>query len=124
MTEAKKRYKDYNPKTIEYMAILWESIVKEYGKLDDAYLLSFDMIADNYDILIQARDDIRAHGLRQVDSKSRESKNDSIQIFNTAQSNISKLINQFGKTIMAKSKIKQSASEEESPIDKFLSVTA
>lgn len=104
--DIKSRYSSHNPQTQEYMGILCESIEQEYGTIDGPYLLSLDMIADNYDILLEAKEDIKINGLRQFDDRGRASKNDSLQIFNTAQGNINRLLNNFGKTPMSKSKIK------------------
>lgn len=104
--EVKNRYEDHNKKTREYMDILCQSIENEYGTIDGPYILSLDLIADNYDILIEAQEDIKKNGLRQTDERGRASKNDSIQIYNTAQQNIMRLLNNFGKTPMSKSKIK------------------
>lgn len=107
------RYKDCNVITQEYLKILCDSIEHEYGEIDGPYLLSLDLIADNYELLLLAKEDIKLNGLKQYDKANRLSKNDSIQIFNTAQTNITRLLNNFGKTPMSKSKIKQIDNNEE-----------
>lgn len=117
--EILKRYQNKSAQTQEYMQILCDSIQQEYGQIDGPYLLSLDLISDNYEILLKAKEDIEKNGLKQTDSQGRPSKNDALQIFNNAQSMITKLLNNFGKTPMSKSKIKHLDTDITDPADEI-----
>lgn len=58
-TEIKSRYKNENDNVREYMDKLIDSLTRDYGAIDDAWLISLDMIATWVEIFFMAREKMR-----------------------------------------------------------------
>lgn len=100
-------YADYNPVVKTYMKSLYNRLIDQYGKIDDEWSASLDLIAFNYEIIQQCKRDLLKNGIEKADSRGRLSRNPSVAVNNQAQANLLKLLNSFGLNLMSKSKIKQ-----------------
>lgn len=104
--EAKKIYKKYDKEVIEYMTNLIKRLESQYGKINEEWRISLDLIAFNYDIIRRCQIDIEKNGLEKTDDRGRLSKNPNILTCNQAQTNLFKLLNSFGLNLMSQSKLK------------------
>ena len=119
--DVKKNYAKYRPEIRDYMQLVVDNLLEHNGKIDPSYKIGLDLMAMNLELMLRAMDDIMKEGLEQKDYNNRVVKNRSLQVFNTAQSYLIKLINQFGCTPNGKKKLKmfipESPSGGEDPID-------
>lgn len=106
MIEAKKLYKKYDKEVINYMENLISALEKQYGCINDEWCISLDLIAFNYNMIVQCRKDIEKNGFEKTDDRGRLAKNPCISICNQAQGHLMKLLSAFGLNIMSKSKLK------------------
>lgn len=104
--EAKKIYKKYDKEVIEYMTNLIKRLESQYGKINEEWRISLDLIAFNYDIIRRCQIDIEKNGLEKTDDRGRLCKNPNILTCNQAQTNLFKLLNSFGLNLMSQSKLK------------------
>lgn len=100
-------YAEYNENVKRYMTSLYNRLIDQYGKIDDEWIASLDLIAFNYQIIQNCKKDLLQNGIEKADSRGRLSRNPSVAVNNQAQSNLLKLLNSFGLNLMSKSKIKQ-----------------
>lgn len=100
-------YAEYNDNVKRYMTSLYNRLIEQYGKIDDEWIASLDLIAFNYQIIQDCKKDLLQNGIEKADSRGRLSRNPSVAVNNQAQSNLLKLLNSFGLNLMSKSKIKQ-----------------
>ncbi len=114
--DVNKHYADYSERVRKYMSIIISYLEEKYGKLDEVYLITLDLIATNLDIVFNAQDSIKKDGFTIKDYKERTIKNYAIQNFNNAQAYLIKLINEFGLTPQAKRRLLASI-EQEDPND-------
>ena len=103
----KELYTQYAPEVQEYMKNVVECLRADYGKnIPESWRISLDLIADNYEIYLKAKNDIMKNGLLRTDSQGRTFKNQNISIMNMSQRNITDLLKAFALTPMSKSKMK------------------
>lgn len=104
--EAKTIYKDYDKRVQEYMQNVMDCLKQDYKDVPKSWRISLDLIADNYDIYLKARDNVMREGLIRKDNQGRTFKNQSFPLMNVAQQNIMRLMSSFALTPMSKSKMK------------------
>ena len=100
-------YADYDERVKKYMTALYNRLEQQYGKIDDEWIASLDLIAFNYQLIQECKDDLLKNGIEKADSRGRLARNPSVAVNNQAQANLLKLLNSFGLNLMSKSKIKQ-----------------
>ena len=105
-------YKNHNPKTQEYMQNVVDCLIQDYKAIPSAWRISLDLIADNYDLYLEAKKDLDDNGLVRKDPYDRVYKNQNFMVMNTCQNNIVNLLKQFSLTPMSKSKMKKFDSNE------------
>lgn len=111
-------YSQYAPEVQEYMKNVLKCLQDDYGeKIPESWRISLDLIADNYEIYLQAKNDILKNGLLRIDNQGRTFKNQNISIMNVAQRNITDLLKSFALTPMSKSKMKAFKANEETADD-------
>ena len=107
-------YKLYRKEVKSYMKKLEKQLKNEYGCIPDEWEISFKMLADNYQLYFDIMDQIKSDGLMPESVKLSNKGNEVITkqkhelfpaLFN-CQTNINRIVNQFGGTIFAKSRIK------------------
>lgn len=116
---AKEIYKDYDLRVQEYMQNVIECLEQDYGKIPSSWRVSLDLIADNYSIYLQAKDEIQKDKMFSTDNYGRKFKHPAYGIMNQAQTQLKDLLKSFALTPMSKSKMKQ-LDNEEIDADKYL----
>ena len=112
MTKTKlvKRYEDYPEKTREYMNDLIAAFIAEYGKVDDTYTISFDMVADWHRTYLKAHDIIKnTDDLKEITK--------AYHIANTASNIIISITKSFGLTPMSKTRMNSVRISNNQPVD-------
>lgn len=109
--ELNKRYEDKRKEIREYMKIIGDALVEKYSTIPDAYLVSLDMLVFNLEILYASIDEMGTKGLTSEDKYHGTRKSSGLQAFFNAQAYIHKIINSFGLTPMAKSKLREKQDE-------------
>lgn len=104
--DVKTVYKKYPKKVQEYMQNLIDCLVQDYKVIPTSWRISLDLIADNYDIYLKAKESIDKEGLIREDNQHRTFKNQNYNIMNSAQDKIIRLMSSFALTPMSKSKMK------------------
>ncbi len=110
--KAKDIYKDYDVRTQEYMQKVIDCIKQDYNIIPSSWRITIDLIAMNFNMLLQAEDDIRTRGLMVQDDYGRTVKNPNLQAFNTSQNQIAKYLSTFGLTPISKTKLKNFNSDQ------------
>jgi len=103
--DAKKIFNEHTPETQKYMQYILDELEKNYGRVEETWLMSLSLIADNYDMYNLAKKDLIDNGLQQKDAKGRTSKNYSSQVMNSTQQNLQKMLIQFGFTPIAQKRL-------------------
>lgn len=101
------RYDNYDERVKEYMSILIKSLEREYRTIDDQWLISLDLIAQNYAAYLVGWDDLQKYGMYITDEKNRIQRNPALTIMNNSQAYLQKLLHSFALNPMAKSQIKK-----------------
>lgn len=104
--DVKTVYKKYPKKVQEYMQNLIDCLTQDYKVIPTSWRISLDLIADNYDIYLKAKESIDKEGLIREDNQHRTFKNQNYNIMNSAQDKIIRLMSSFALTPMSKSKMK------------------
>ena len=121
MLNAKKIYKDYDKKVIEYMDNLIKRLTNQYGLVNEEWRVSLDLIAFNYDLICKCQEDLAKNGMNVNNSRGVLMRNPSLSTINSAQCNLMRLLNSFGLNIASKSRIgKVDADNDEALIDNLL----
>ena len=115
-----KRYEAYSPKVQEYMKIFSDELMLKYQEVPDVFLVTLDIIAGNLVIMTQAMNDILSGevGIVGKDEYRGDKKSTQLSAFLASQNNISKLVDKFGWTPSAKSKIRES--QDAADVAKYL----
>ena len=109
----KEIYKNYPVEVQEYMQNVIDCLVQDYKKIPSSWRVSLDLIADNYNIYLKAKEDVNKNGLLRIDNQGRAFKNQCYAIMTTSQQCLTKLLSNFALTPMSKSKIKNFEAEED-----------
>ena len=109
---AKEIYKDYPKKVQEYMQNVIDCLKQDYKDIPTSWRVSLDLIADNVDIYLKAKEDIDNNGLLRKDSHGRTFKNQCFPLMTAAQNHIIKLLQSFALTPVSRAKIKNFDSDD------------
>ena len=111
-------YSEYSKEVQDYMNNVIKCLHEDYGdKIPESWRISLDLIADNYEIYLKAKNDIMNNGLIRTDNQGRTFKNQNVAIMNVAQRNLTDLLKAFALTPMSKSKMKAFKADEETADD-------
>ncbi|MCR8874881.1 P27 family phage terminase small subunit [Phocaeicola barnesiae] len=119
-TQAKKLYKDYSTEVQNYMWAVHSYLQKKFNGINDEWVMSLMMLADNLEMFIQCRKQIKDTGLMITNRFNVLEKNPLIKVQNDAQIQIVKLLNEFALTPKSAEKIKEVEEEDNSPLTQFL----
>lgn len=107
------QYRKYRKEVKSYMKKIESQLKKEYGTVAPEWDLTLEQLADSYELYINIKEQIDKDGLMKKSVKI--VKGEAIEteekhplfpaLFNT-QTNINRIVNQFGFTVFAKSRIK------------------
>lgn len=116
-------FNEYPIEVQHYMKDVVKCLQADYGDIPKSWMVSLKLIADNYQIYLEAKRDIDANGIIRTDNQGRDFKNQAVSVMNVAQRNIVDLLKQFSLTPMSKSKMKNldKGDLQKSPLDDFLS---
>ena len=114
-TQSKKLYTEYSEEIQNYMYVIHKFLNKKFGNINDEWIPSLSMLADNLHIFNLCKEQIRKDGLLITDRFNVLSKHPLIKVQNDAQIQIVKLLNEFGLSPKSVGKLK---AEEEN--DDFL----
>ena len=114
-TQSKKLYTEYSEEIQNYMYVIHKFLNKKFGNINDEWIPSLSMLADNLHIFNVCKEQIRKDGLLITDRFNVLSKHPLIKVQNDAQIQIVKLLNEFGLSPKSVGKLK---AEEEN--DDFL----
>lgn len=111
--DIKKRYEKKDPRVREYMNILVDSLVEQYGTVHEEWIITLDLISTNFEVYYKGYDDIIANGIYVYDKNGYKQRNSAITLQQNTQAYLYKLINSMGWNIMSKSKIKAPEKSDE-----------
>lgn len=120
-TQAKKIYKDYLPEVQAAMWAVHSYLQKKFGNINDEWIMSLMMLADNLQMFIECRKQIKEQGLLITNRFNILEKNPLIKVQNDAQIQIVKLLNEFALTPKSAEKIETKEEDDDSPLSLFLS---
>lgn len=109
ITKIRKKFNaaDWDPRTVEAMNNLIDSIEKNFDEWDPAIESSLQLLAYNYDLLFQAVDEIRNNGTASPDGRKRLQRNPAITLFLNTQNAIQSILTKTGLTVVSKVKVQK-----------------
>lgn len=110
--DAKTIYKDYPKKVQVYMQNVIDCLKQDYKDIPSSWRVSLDLIADNVDIYLKAKEDIDNNGLLRKDTHGRTFKNQCFPLMVTTESLVIKLLSNFGLSPMSRSKLRKYDSDD------------
>lgn len=119
-TQAKKIYKDYSAEVQAAMWAVHSYLQKKFGNINDEWIMSLMMLADNLEMFINCRKQIKEQGLLISNRFGVLEKNPLIKVQNDAQIQIVKLLNEFALTPKSAEKIETKEEDDDSPLAMFL----
>lgn len=120
VTQSKKLYTEYSEEIQNYMWTLHKFLSKKFGAINDEWIPSLMMLADNLHIFNLCKEQIRKDGLLITDRFGVLTKNPCLKVQNDAQIQIVKLLQQFGLTPYALSKIKSNDDEDDTFLEDLI----
>lgn len=106
------RYKNYDKRVIDILKLVYTS-VESRSKFDDAWALSFDLLALNLDIYYKMQDKLLTDGALKKDGGV----SPAFKVMNEAQRAIKSQLSQFGLTPEGLSRIRSYGDKTESAED-------
>ena len=113
MEEILNRYTKYRTEIQEYLKFLVNSLIEKYGEVSDSFIVSLDLLAMNLEVLFKSKDEMNEKGMTETDKYRGEKKSGAMQAFFNAQNYIQKILNGFGFTPAAKSKIRENTDKQD-----------
>lgn len=94
--------------------------LEESGEIPDVWFGSLDMIADNYNMFLQCREQIKKDGLMILNRFGALEKHPLIKVQTDSQIQLIKMLNEFQLTLKSAQKAGNIENEEESTLSVFL----
>lgn len=107
----------WNKKTRDFIRAIIDTIIDNKGEILPEYGAQIDLIAINYEIILDAEKDIKKSGMLITNRFNDKIANPSLKILNDAQIQFQKLLNEFNLT--KKSRIKLSGGADEGADDNY-----
>lgn len=119
--DLRKRYskKDYSPKTVETMELIIDSMERNFTEFDSAWISSLDLLAQNYEIMNAAYEDLKKNGCTSPGSRERLSKNPNVSLFLNCQNAIQNILSKTGLTVLSKARVKMYQKDDPDVEDEF-----
>ena len=111
-----KKYGKYDIRVQEILKYIYKS-VEDKTKIDDAFELSFDLLAAQLHIYYKALDDIMTNGIVYKNRNGEMSESASVKILNKMHRNIQGVLSHFGLTPESLSRIRQYGDKTENTSD-------
>ena len=119
-TQSKKLYTEYSEEIQNYMYVIHKFLNKKFGNINDEWIPSLFMLADNLHIFNMCKEQIKKDGLMITDRFGVLVKHPLIKVQNDAQIQIVKLLQQFGLTPYAMGKLKQVEDENDDLLNELM----
>lgn len=100
----------WNKKTRDFIRAIIDTIIDNKGEILPEYGAQIDLIAINYEIILDADKDMKKNGMFITNRFGDKIANPAIKVLNDAQIQLQKLLNEFNLT--KKSRIKLSGGDE------------
>lgn len=101
------RYTEFSETTQTFMYAVETFIKKKYGKLEPHWLGQLDLLATNFEIFTQAKEEIRKKGLLVTNRFGALEKNPLLRCLTDANIQCFKIITEFGLSPMSNGKVKE-----------------
>lgn len=108
----KTRYADYSEVTQQFMAAVEKYIIKKYGSIEPHWVGQLTLLATNYELFLQAKEEIKESGILVRNRLGGMEKNPLLRVITDANIQCVKLINEFGLSPKANSKIKETDDDD------------
>lgn len=119
-TQSKKLYVEYSEEIQNYMYVIHKFLNKKFGNINDEWIPSLSMLADNLHIFNLCKEQIRKDGLLITDRFNVLTKHPLIKVQNDAQIQIVKLLNEFGLSPKSVGKLKAEEDENNDFLDSLI----
>lgn len=120
VTQSKKLYTEYSEEIQNYMYVIHKFLNKKFGNINDEWIPTLTMLADNLYIFNLCKEQIRKDGLLITDRFNVLVKHPCLKIQNDAQIQIVKLLNEFGLTPKSVGKLKAEEDENNDFLDSLI----
>lgn len=120
VTQSKKLYTEYSEEIQNYMWSIHKFLQQKYGNINEEWICSLKMLADNLNVYNMCKEQIRKDGLMITDRFGVMVKHPCLKIMNDIQIQIVKLLQQYGLTPYALSKLKIDDNEDDSFLDDLI----
>lgn len=121
-TQSKKLYTEYSEEIQNYLWTIHKFLNKKFGAINDEWIPSLMMLADNLHIFNLCKEQIRKDGLMITDRFGTMVKHPLIKVQNDAQIQIVKLLNEFGLSPKAVGKLKQVEDENDDLLNELMNI--
>lgn len=98
VNKSTNRYQDYSDRTQRYMFAIYKALKEKYESINDEWIGSLDLIATDYETIIQCEQQLKETGLLIANKYGNLDRNPLIKVENDAQIQLLKLIREFGLT--------------------------
>lgn len=110
-TVANAIYKEYTEETQNFMFSVHKYLRKKFGEINDEWIGSLKMLAENYELFIQCSKEIKEKGLLIQDRFNALIKNPLLKVQTDAQIQCVKLLQEFALTPKAAARLKDDADD-------------
>ena len=114
--QVNKQYKDLDPRVIPVLKYIYKS-VEDKTKIDEAFELSFDLLATQLHIYYKALDDIVKNGIVRKNKNGDLTESAAVNVLNKAHRNLQGQLSHFGLTPESLSRIRQYGDKTENTSD-------
>lgn len=116
----KAKYSEYSENTQQFMGAVERFIKTKYGKLEPHWAGQLDLLATNYEIFTQAKEEIRTNGLLIPNRFGSLEKNPLLRVLTDANIQCFKIVQEFGLSPMSNGKVKEKEVDDTTDVIKGL----
>ena len=119
-TQSKKLYTEYSDEIQNYLWTIHKFLNKKFGGINDEWISSLMMLADNLHIFNLCKEQIKKDGLMITDRFGTLVKHPLLKVMNDSQIQAVKMIQQFGLTPKAIAKLKLNEDENDDLLNELM----
>lgn len=112
MAKKASKYSDYSETTQQFMGSVEKFIKKKYGKIEQHWEGQLMLLATNYELFNQAKDEVKKEGMLITNRFGAMEKNPLLRVITDANIQCIKLISEFGLSPKAAGKIKETEADD------------
>ena len=110
----KTRYESYDTRVVEFLTNVFEDIKKQNTELNNYFLVSFDLLANQLKMYFLSVDAIdKQKELTSQDNYNRIAKNPAINVMNRAHQEILKILSEFNMSPFGQAKLKRMQKDDD-----------